>query len=169
MYLEFQFIATVFMLMASRLSDLDNQKPGINIQTEGHTLTPLSRQNGPEDPEAFHSSPSCSPSWSLAGKPKPNWSETQYCLEIQVTYTKDGGVTLPPPHVWQTPIMEDMVQDGKSSLTEAVVTSPGWAILFYGWQSLGEGLSLGEVQGTSSHCQEPLAGLANKLNTAPNW
>ena len=25
------------------------------------------------------------------------------------------------------------------------MTSPGWAVLFYGWQLLGEGLSLGEV------------------------
>ena len=40
-------------------------------------------------------------------------------------------------------VVEDMLQDGKSGLTEAVVTGPGWAILFYGRQSLGEGLSLG--------------------------
>ena len=30
-------------------------------------------------------------------------------------------------------------------LTEAVVIGPGWAILFYGWQSSGEGVSLGET------------------------
>ena len=41
--------------------------------------------------------------------------------------------------------MEDMVQDGKSGLTEAVVTGPGGAILFYVWQSLGERLSLGKA------------------------
>ena len=48
-------MATVFMSMAARLSDLDDQKPGINIQTEGHPLTPPSSQNGPEDAEAFSS------------------------------------------------------------------------------------------------------------------
>ena len=42
-------MATVFMSMAARLSNLDEQKPGTNIQKEGHTLTPLSGQNGPED------------------------------------------------------------------------------------------------------------------------
>ena len=47
---------------------------------------------------------------------------------------------------WQAPIIEDMVQDGKAGLTEAIVTGPGCAILFYGQQSLGEGLSLGKVQ-----------------------
>ena len=41
--------------------------------------------------------------------------------------------------------MEDMLWDGKSGLTEAVVTGPGQAILFYGRQSPGEGLNLGEV------------------------
>ena len=50
-----------------------------------------------------------------------------------------------PHHAWQELVVEDMVQDGKSSLTEAVVTGPGRAILFYGWQPLGEGLSLGEA------------------------
>ena len=43
------------------------------------------------------------------------------------------------------PIVEDMVSDGKAGLTEAVVKGPGWAILFYGQQSLGERLSLGEA------------------------
>ena len=35
------------MSMATRLSDLVAQKPGINIHTEGHILTPPSRQNWP--------------------------------------------------------------------------------------------------------------------------
>ena len=102
-------MATVFMSVATRLSNLDDQKPGINTQTEGHTLTPPNSQNGPEDPEAFGSTLSHSPSHSLARKPTPDWPETQYCLEIQVTSTKDEGVTPPPPHAWQAPIMEDMV------------------------------------------------------------
>ena len=52
----------------------------------------------------------------------------------------------PPPHAWQVLILEDMVQEGRAGLTEAIVTSPGGAIFFYGQQSLGEGLSLGEVR-----------------------
>ena len=141
-YLEFQFMATVFMSMATRLSDLGAHKPGVNIHTEGHTLTPPSGQNGPEDPEVFGSTPSYSPSQSPARKPTPDWPETQYCLEIQMTSAEDSGVAPPLPNMWQALIMEDMVWDGKSSLTEAIVTSPGRAIPFYGKQSLGEGLSL---------------------------
>ena len=139
-------MATLFVSMATRLSDLDDQKSGVNIQTEGHTLTPPSGQKGPEDPEVFGSTPSCSPSQSPARKLTPDWPEIQYCLEIQVKSTEDGRVTPPPQHAWQAPVMEDMVLDGKSSLTEAAVTDPGWAILFYGWQLLGEGLNLGEAQ-----------------------
>ena len=72
----------------------------------------------------------------------PDHPKTQYCLEIQVTLTKDEGTTPPPPHAWPAPVVEDMLQDGKSGLTEAVVTGQGQAILFYGRQSLGEGLGL---------------------------
>ena len=95
--------------MATRLSDLDDQKPGINILTEDHTLTRPRGQNGPEDPEAFGSTPSHSPSQSLARKPTPHWPKTQYCLEIQVTSTEDGDATLPPSHVWQVLIVRDVV------------------------------------------------------------
>ena len=138
-------MATVFVLMAASLSDLADQKPGVNIQTKGHTLTPPSSLNGPEDQEAFGSAPSHSPSQSLARKLTPDQPETQYCLKIQITSTKDGRATPPPPHGWQVPVVEDMVWDGKSGLTEAVVTCPGQTILFYGWWSVGEGLSLGEA------------------------
>ena len=144
-YLEFQFMTTVFIAMATRLSDLHDLKPEIKIQTEGHTLTLMSGWNGPEDQEAFESAPSCSPSQSLARKTTPDWPETQYCLEIQVISTEDEKAIPPLSHAWQAPIMEDMVWEGRVSLTEAVVTGPGWAIIFYGWQSL-EGLSLGEAR-----------------------
>ena len=129
--------------MATKLSDIDDQKSGVNLQTEGHTPIPPSDQNGLEYPEAFGSVPSQSPPQSLVRK--PDCHETWYCLEIQVISTKDERTTPPPSHTWQAPIVEDMVQDGKAGLTEAIVTSPGWAILFYGWQSLGERLSLGEA------------------------
>ena len=57
-------MATVSMSMATRSSNLDNQKSRVNIQTEGHTITPPSSQNGPEETEAFGSTSSHSPSQS---------------------------------------------------------------------------------------------------------
>ena len=132
--------------MTTKLSNIDNQKTGANIQTEGHTLIPPNAQNGPEEIEAFGSTPTHSPSQSPVRKPTPDCPGMWYCLEIQVISTEDGGTTPPPPHAWQIPVVEDMVGDGKSSLTEAVVTGPDWSVLFYGQWSLGEGLSLGVVQ-----------------------
>ena len=125
-----------------RQSDAWNKYPGWN-----HTLTLPSGQNGPEDQEAFGSTPSHSPSQSLARIPTPDSPETWYCLEIQVISTEDGGVTLPPPDMWQVPIIKDMVWDDTSGLTVAVVTSPGRVVLFYGQQLLGEGFSLGKAWG----------------------
>ena len=75
----------------------------------------------------------------------PDHPETLYCLEIQVISTKDRDTTPPPPLTWQVPVIEDMLWDEKSGLTEAVVMGPGWAILFYGRWSLGEGLSFCEA------------------------
>ena len=46
----------------------------------------------------------------------------------------------PPSHSWMAPLVEDMLQEARAGLTEAVVTGPGRAILFYGIHSMGEGL-----------------------------
>ena len=97
------------MSVATISSDLDDQKSGVNVQTEGHTLTPPSGQNGPEETEAFRSTPSHSPSESVVRKQVPDHPETWYSLEIQVTLTKDGEIVPPPPHAWQAPVVEDML------------------------------------------------------------
>ena len=162
-YLEFQFTTTVFMPMATRSSDLDDQKPEIKIQTESHTITPPSSWNGPEDPEAFGSGPSHSSSWSPARKSTPDWPETRYCLEIQVTSTEDERAIPLLLHAWQTLIVEDMVWEGKAGLTEAVVTGPHLAILFYGWWSLG-GLSLGKARDTTFTLSEATAWFGKQAN-----
>ena len=96
------------MSVATKSSDIDDQKPGVNIQTKGQTLTPTSSLNGPEETEAFGSTLSCSPSQWPMRKPTPDWPDTQCCLEIQVISNEDGGTT-PPPHAWQVPVVEDMV------------------------------------------------------------
>ena len=80
------------------------------------------------------------------------WQGNQHLIGLRpVLFENTGalhwrwGVTPPPPHIWQVPVVEDKVWDGTSNLTEVVVTGPGKAILFYGQWSLGEVLSLGEV------------------------
>ena len=52
----------------------------------------------------------------------------------------------PPPHAWMAPVVEDMLQEARAGLTEAVVIGPGRAILFYGRHSMGEGLKADEAR-----------------------
>ena len=44
------------------------------------------------------------------------------------------------------PVVEDMLQEARDGLTEAVVIGPGRAILFYGRHSMGEGLKADEAR-----------------------
>ena len=55
------------------------------------------------------------------------------------------GAVPPPCHSWTAPLMEDMLCDARTGLTEAVVIGPGRAVLFYGRHSMGEGLTADEA------------------------
>ena len=91
------------------------------------------------------SSPSQSPSWSLARESSPSHPNTRYCLGIHVTLTEELGAVPLLPHTWTVPLVEHMLCYARTGFTEAVVMGPGRAILFYGRWSLGEGLSVGEA------------------------
>ena len=41
------------------------------------------------------------------------------------------GDVPPPPHAWTAPVVEDMLQEARAGLTEAVVIGSGRAILFW--------------------------------------
>ena len=47
------------------------------------------------------------------------------------------------------PVVEDMLQEARAGLTEAVVIGPGRAILFYGRHSMGEGLKADKARGAT--------------------
>ena len=57
-----------------------------------------------------------------------------------MTLTDELGDVPPPSYAWMAPVVEDMLQEARAGLTEAVVISPGRAILFYGRCLMGEGL-----------------------------
>ena len=63
-----------------------------------------------------------------------------------MTLTDELGDVPPLPHAWTAPVVEDMLQEARAGLTEAVVIGPGRAILFYGRHSMGEGLKADEVR-----------------------
>ena len=56
------------------------------------------------------------------------------------------GIYLHPQHAWMAPVVEDMLQEARAGLTEAVVISPGRDILFYRRRSMGEGLKVDEAR-----------------------
>ena len=133
------------MSMATTSSDSEDQTFAANLQTEGHVPKPSEGQMDPEEMGMLGSAPSHLPSWSLTRRPSPSCPNTRHCLGIHMTLTEKTGAVPPPSHTWMAPRVEDMLSHGKAGLTEAMVMGPGKAVLFYGRQSLGEGLSLGEV------------------------
>ena len=66
-----------------------------------------------------------------------------------MTLTDELRDVPPPMHSWTTPVIEDMLQETRAGLMEAVVVGPGKAILFYGRRSLGEGLKADEARDTA--------------------
>ena len=106
---------------------------------------------GPEEMGALGSSPSHSPSWSLARGLPPNHPNTRNCLGIHVTLTEETGVVPPPSHAWTGPLGEDMLHYARTGLTKAVVTGPGRAVLFMG-DILWERTSVQINQGMPHSC-----------------
>ena len=84
--------------------------------------------------------------WSPVQRLPLGCHNMKHCLEIQVTLTDEFGDMPPPPHAWMAPVVEDMLQEARAGLTEAVVIGPGRAILFYGRCSMGEGLKVDEAR-----------------------
>ena len=63
-----------------------------------------------------------------------------------MTLIDELGDTPPPLHAWMAPVVEDMLQEARAGLTEAVVIGPGRAILFCGRHSMGEGLKVDKTR-----------------------
>ena len=66
-----------------------------------------------------------------------------------MTLTDELGDLPPPTHARTAPVVEDMLQEARAGLTEAVVIGPGRAILFYRRHSMGEGLKADEARDAS--------------------
>ena len=143
---EFQLIATNFMSIAAKLSDLVNKTSEANLQMEGHAVVLSQSAKDQQELDALGSYPSHLPSWSLARRLLSSFPNTKHCLEICVALTEELGAVPPPSHSWMAPLMEDMLHDVRTGLTEAVVTGPGMAVLFYWRCSMGEGLTADEAR-----------------------
>ena len=134
------------MSMAAKLSDLVDETFGANLQMEGHMDVLTQSVKDLQEPEALDSPPSHSPAWSPAQSLLSCCPNTKYCLEICVALMEELGAIPKPSHSWTAPLVEDMLHDARTGLTEAVVTGPGRAVLFYGRHSMGEGLTMDEAR-----------------------
>ena len=117
-----------------------------NLQADGLVEEPAQRAADWQEMEEEDSSPHNSPTWSLVHRPPIDCLNTNYCLSIEVTLTDELGDVLPPSHAWTAPVVEDILQETRAGLTEAVIIGPGRAILFYGRCSMGEGLKVDEAR-----------------------
>ena len=134
------------MSMAVKLSDLGNRTSRASLQMETHADMPFQSAKDLWQLEALGSSPSHSPSWSPARRAPCSCPNTRHCLEIHVTLSEELGAVPQPSHSWMAPLVEDMLCDVRISLTKAVVTGTGKAVLFYGRHSVGEGLTTDEAR-----------------------
>ena len=134
------------MSMFAKLRDLVDETCEASCQMEGHADMPPQSAKDLWESEASDSSPSCSSSWSPARRPLSSCPNTKHCLEICVTLREELGAVPPPSHSWMAPLMEDMLHDARTGLTEAVVIGPGRAALFYERHPIGEGLMADEVR-----------------------
>ena len=84
---------------------------------------------------------------------------------------------IPPlSHNWTVPLVEDMLCYARTGLIKAMVMGPGRVVLFYGRQSLGEGLSLGKsrdtkfmLTGVSTWVGKPAYLAADPLTIQEGW
>ena len=134
------------MSMAAKSSDLVDEMSGANLQTEGHTDVPPQSAKDLQELGVLDSSPFHLPSWSPGQRPLSSHPNMKHDLEIHVTLTEELGAVPPPSHSWMAPLMEDMLHDARTRLTEAVVIGPGRAVLFCGRHLMGDGLTMDEAR-----------------------
>ena len=134
------------MSIAAKSSDLVDKMLGANLQVDSQTEVTTLGAKDLQGSEEADSSSSHLPSWSPAQRPPSGHPNARYCLEIEVTLTEELGVIPPPSHSWMAPLVEDMLHEARTGLTEAVVIGPGMAVLFYGRHSMGEGLKADEAR-----------------------
>ena len=113
---------------------------------EGHEDVLAQSAKDLQELEASDSPPCHSLSWSLAWRLLSSCPNMKYCLDIHVTLMEELGAIPLPSHSWMAPLVEDMLHDARTGLTETVVTGPGRAVLFYGRHSMGEGLTADEAR-----------------------
>ena len=132
--------------MAANTSDRGDNMTEANLQADGLVEEPSQRAADLRGMEEEDSSSHNSMTWSPVQRLPTGRFNMNYCLSMQATLTDELGDVPPPLHAWTTPVIEDMLQETRAGLTEAVVIGPGRAILFYMRCSMGEGLKVDKAR-----------------------
>ena len=140
------------MSMAAKSSNLGDKTSEANLQADGQAEKPAQGAVDQQEMEEDDSAPLNLLMWSPVQRLLSGCLNVKHCIEIQVTLTDELGDVPPPPHAWMAPMVEDMLREAIAGLTEAVVTGPGRAILFYGRHLLGEGLKADEARDAAFIC-----------------
>ena len=109
------------MSMAAKSRDLGDKMSEANLQADGQVEKPAQGVADQCEMEEEDSSPHDLPMWSPVQRPLLGHLNTKHCLEIRVILTDELGDVPPPSHAWMAPVVEDMLQEARAGLTEAVV------------------------------------------------
>ena len=120
--------------MAAKSNDLVDKTSEANLRVDGQMKKPAQGAVDLQETEEEDSSPLCLLTWSPVQRPPLGCINMKHCLEIQVTLTDELGDVPPPSHSWMALLVEDMLQEARAGLTEAVVTS-----------QVGQYFSMGDV------------------------
>ena len=134
--------------MAAKSSNLSDKMSEANLQVDGQAEKPAQGAVDQQETEEEDSSPHNLPTWSPVQRPPLGHLNMKHCLEIWVILTDELGDMPPPSHAWMAPVVEDMLQEARAGLTEAVVIGPGRAILFYRRHLMGECLKVDKAKDT---------------------
>ena len=110
--------------MAAKMSDRGDNMTDANLQADGLVEEPAQRGADQWETEEEDSSPHNLQMWSPVQRPPMGCLNTNYCLSIQANLMDELGDVPPPLHAWMAPVVEDMLQETRSGLMEAVVIWP---------------------------------------------
>ena len=97
------------MSLAAKSSNLAEEMSGACLQANGQMERPTQGVKDLQELEEDDSSPSHLPLWSPAQRLLSNHPNMKYCLEIEVTLTKELGAIHPPSHSWMALLVKGML------------------------------------------------------------
>lgn len=78
--------------------------------------------------------------------PPPDMEEEFYYIRVRVTLTGQAPYGPPDSYAWTPEIVNNLLRIQDPDFTEALITGPGEAVVFYGRRTRGEGLTEAQAE-----------------------